>query len=268
MSLNLIRMGVLNQSRLKPFDWQAHQTFIAELVALAPEPYAAYWDVAAPNGALTPESAPAINEGQRVANLPNLISGSPIGAIVFPNEPSFLTFQHIYSDGNKQTHKPALSTALLFNPAAWPAAAENFFENDIADYVPVADMDETSLLTTVGFTVAFQMSFSLTQAAALGLEFDTGELPAWLSVLDGNVVVMAGSSAGVQVYVNGVLDEGIAMPTPNGAWTLSTLATFGFLFGSLLSAYPFAAFQRAVGMAGILNEQQIIDLSNRLLHIS
>lgn len=131
MNQGLITQALLQtRPRKSGFDWADHLAFVNGLFAGLPERWGAYYDVAAPGGALQPNGNHASKQGDPIQSIPNLVKDGQIGDLVFSLEKTremlgqdvpdhdttaILDYSILHNDGKHHPHLP-MSRA---NPELW-----------------------------------------------------------------------------------------------------------------------------------------------------
>lgn len=161
MNQGLITQALLQtRPRKNGFDWAGHLAFVNSLFAGLPERWGAYYDVAAPGGALQPNGSHASKQGDPIQSIPNLVKNAQIGDLVFSLEETrallgsgvpdhdttaILDYSILHNDGKNYPNLPMsradrdlwvdtgdsnneqinmIRTASLFVPTAVPPAPE------------------------------------------------------------------------------------------------------------------------------------------------
>ena len=287
MSLRNVQQALLLRRRPATFSWVDHFAYIETLLASAPSRYGAYYDIAAPGGALQPNGSLAAQQWDPVHRIPNLIPDAGIGDLEFNLEAA----RNLFGDPGleRDTTTAIIDRQILHNDgirypgipmsrgdiSLWDESKseqQNFIET-VSVFTPVALPPPPEGIRSVCMIMVYSMLFR-EMAEMMGVDIEgpindalNAEMPEFLLGKPGVMVSNFAEGEAPAIYFNGVQVEtdimGGQIPDDSEAIAAAIQQAlqqdFGLIWGS-----PCMAAQKLIILPRSLNPQEITEVSRRL----
>lgn len=287
MSLRHIQQSLLRRRLAGAFSWVEHIAYIESLLASAPSRYGAYYDIAAPGGALQPDGSPAARQGDPVYRIRNLLPDAGIGDLEFNLEAARNLFgdpslerdtttaiidrQILHNDGNRHPGIPMSRSDI----SLWDeneSEQQNFIRT-VSVFTPMTMPPPPEGIRSVCMIMVYSMLFR-EMAEMMGVDIEgpindalNAEMPEFLLGKPGVMVSNFPEGETSTVYFNGAQVETDIMSgqIPDDSEAIAAAIQqalqqdFGLIWGS-----PCMAAQKLIILPRSLNPQEITEVSRRL----